>query len=136
MSNTQPMQFTVKRSEWYRGQGYTGSRLLREQDRKRCCLGFLGRACGIGDNEMLDVTNPWGTKGDPGQSGTWHPGLFLADVLRHFPDIDLPLTNTMPDIMATLFVVVNDSPDLDGVTREETLTRLFRHIGIEVEFVD
>ena len=46
--------YTVKRSNWYRGQGTSGSRLLRV-DGTRCCIGFVGEQCGIADEAMLNV---------------------------------------------------------------------------------
>lgn len=43
---------------WLRGEGEEASRLLRPSDLKRCCLGFLGRACGIDDAYMFDKGGP------------------------------------------------------------------------------
>ena len=39
--------FTINRKKWLRGEGDDDSRLLRSTDNKMCCLGFLGKACGI-----------------------------------------------------------------------------------------
>lgn len=48
------MKFTVKRSEWLRGEGGAPSRLFRKTDNKRCCLGFFANACGFTDDELAD----------------------------------------------------------------------------------
>lgn len=48
-----PKQFTVKRSKWLRGEGLVHSYLLREEDGKMCCVGFLTKECGFTDKDIL-----------------------------------------------------------------------------------
>jgi hypothetical protein len=47
------MKFIVDRSTWYRGQGVSDSKLLRE-DGQRCCIGFVGQQSGVSDSLLLD----------------------------------------------------------------------------------
>jgi hypothetical protein len=42
---------------WYRGHGPNASALLRG-DGERCCLGFLGQACGADDFRILNALMP------------------------------------------------------------------------------
>lgn len=48
-------EFTIKRSEWLRGEGRARSRLLRGSDAKKCCVGIYLSACGIPDSHLLDI---------------------------------------------------------------------------------
>lgn len=55
--------FTVKRSKWLRGEGHGNSYLLRPNDGKMCCLGFLGIACGAEKEDIFDNENPHVSQG-------------------------------------------------------------------------
>jgi hypothetical protein len=52
------MNLVIKRSEWIRGQSARGSYLYRQRDDKKCCLGFLGLACGVVAGRMLQQAVP------------------------------------------------------------------------------
>ena len=45
------MKLTIDRNVWLRGEGNGVSFLLREVDRKMCCVGIYLKACGILENE-------------------------------------------------------------------------------------
>lgn len=53
------MDFTIKRSEWLRGEEDDWNVFLyRNADKKKCCLGILGEACGIPLENMANVYTP------------------------------------------------------------------------------
>ena len=51
------MKFTIKRSEWIRGDEGDNSRLFNGSGQK-CCLGFYSQACGVSEDDMYDVATP------------------------------------------------------------------------------
>lgn len=44
----------VKKSQWFRGQGFTPSKLRLEESGQQCCIGFLARALGA---RVKDIVN-------------------------------------------------------------------------------
>jgi hypothetical protein len=58
------MKLTIQRSKWYRGNEGTHSRLLISeaapptQRLKMCCLGFLAKALGASDDDIVNQTEP------------------------------------------------------------------------------
>lgn len=108
-------KFTVERATWFRGQG-PDSRLF--VDGKRCCLGFVGKQCGIPDEEMANIGRPnFVTR----QYKLLYPAAFLKD------EAETRFTDKC--------VLVNDNMYLDDVDREKTLVMLFEEQGLELEFV-
>lgn len=119
-------KLTIDRRKWLRGpEG--DSYLLRGVDGKMCCLGFLGKACGISDAVMRDRDTP---------------AALSAISVRKFPegftvikDVQEERENT--DACDKLIsindgswgVEVNSEKD-----REEKLKTEFKKLGIEVEF--
>ena len=122
-------EFTVKRSEWGQGslayfpsglrRNLTGNGAIyyhKDKDMvirfgydttlKRCCLGFLGNACGVPDEEMYGHGMPFDSR---------------------WPGFD----QSIYEIIAR----VNDS-DLSPSEKERQLTNLFASIDITVHFVD
>jgi hypothetical protein len=51
------VEFWIRRENWHRGNGPTGSRLVRE-DGAMCCLGHYETACNIPQYELLNVGTP------------------------------------------------------------------------------
>lgn len=124
-----PKKFTVRRSGWWRGQlesGLNTSSLLRKQDNKMCCLGFLAQAAGCSDEELLEMSSPVELA---------RQKKILLTGLVHYDREDGIYDNslTCKNIIAT-----NDEERLPlGVdTREEELAKLFKKLGVEVEFVE
>jgi hypothetical protein len=115
-------EFTVKRSEWYRGHTETGSRLLRE-DGQKCCVGFLCLSTGIPDRSLMGrgaVHNLNSTAGGP----RWLSELFVD-----------PTGPGATDWGVSVYLD-NDSPMLSANEREHRLTARFAEKGIKVTFVD
>jgi hypothetical protein len=107
---------------------------------KRCCLGFLGCALGLDDEQMVRYT----TDEDFGDTvprrvtldypsyvktlADWPGALFVTSPHARHPRADVaPWQEIIGDI--------NDTPDMDDATRESWVTAAFREVlGIEVEF--
>lgn len=109
------MKFIVDRKTWYRGKGNIESKLLRN-DGMRCCIGFVGKQCGIDDSLLLG-----------------HAAAFQAPTTDKWP-IWFKVGN-LAYPLATAYQI-NDDPDIRDVTREEKLALLFAENGDEIEFVD
>lgn len=119
------MDFIVKRSEWYRGHR-DGSSLLREEDGRKCCIGFVGQQCGIKDSELL------GQKAVGGSSDTltskWPKWFFSPNaIVVHHLDSSDALYHAY---------YVNDNSDITDVDREAKLSQLFSLNGDTISFVD
>ena len=48
------LKVVIDRKRWLRGEGTARSRLLRPEDGKMCCIGFVAKAAGVEDVEMKD----------------------------------------------------------------------------------
>lgn len=89
----------------------------------RCCLGFLGQACGVPDAPMLGKPLP----GDVNGYDLWPAPLFTKTPLSK--------TGSEDDTWATVFAAFNDA-DIDNATREEFIAHGFRVVlGLDTEFV-
>ena len=112
------IEFTVKRSEW-------GRNFLFMQDHgdppKRCCLGFLGNACGVTDSEMHGYFYPFDSR--------WPKQL----VAPRGPSGRFGVTAT-PIVRS--IARVNDDAFMSLDEKERLLEGLFKSIGIQVYFVD
>lgn len=114
-------EFTVKRSDWYRGRGASGSRLLRT-DGMMCCMGFYAEACGIPPERLV------------GQSS-----LSQIKELRGLEDEVVcggKISRPGFDSTRESLYVVNDSSTIPDDEREARLTHLLAERGVTVHFVD
>lgn len=109
-------QFTINRKKWLRGEGSEYSSLLRTEDGKMCCLGFLGLACGGTKKQIESCDSPAGTYGPKWPSALLHPDTGLD-------------STTCEELMK-----VNDNEDLTDTERESRLKKIFKEIGIKVVF--
>lgn len=94
----------------------------------RCCLGFLGQAVGVPDQELRDKGTPEDLRDD-------HCALFPAGLL-HGPDDECGWRDSS---LCTEIVNANDgvtSGLADPFERERALKRLFARANIDVEFSD
>ena len=108
-----PKTLTIKRSQWCRGgkEKYGPSMLCNDRG-FRCCLGFLGRACGLKDGQMVDIAAPISEE--------------LGEGRNLFPK---------PKEDWGVFMEVNDDPNMSSHQREKKLTELFKdELGIKVKF--
>lgn len=111
------VDFVVKRSEWYRGQGSQNSELLRF-DGKRCCIGFVGQQCRIDDADLR------------GQATVEE--VYPSESYRLFPVwMKVPHSPSL-----NLAYRINDDVDIDDDEREKQLKALFALQGDTISFVD
>ena len=115
------MKVTIDRSKWLRGEE-NKSYLLRATDGKMCCLGFLGLACGLTEDEIRDCIAPAKTR---------KYYKFPAELLRQTED-----GLWVDSIFSDLLMDINDREGYSEEEREAELTQLFKLIGIELEFTD
>lgn len=112
-------RFTVYRESWLRGNGTASGLLLNGQ---RCCLGFLGKACGIPDGEMYQVADPESVA--PELQSLWPETILSAESKTH--------TRLCGNILEE-----NDCDDFEtDELREVALSALFADAGIDVTFAD
>ena len=113
-------EFTVSRKTWLRGEGSKDSSLFRPEDKKMCCLGFLGRElCGATEEQMELCDTPAET--DPAIN--WIDGL-LKNPGKYNSDA------------AHRLMEINDEECMDDEEREKLLTEEFAKLGIAVKFED
>jgi len=86
-----------------------------------CCLGFLGRACGLEQDQMLCIALPWND-----DKNLWTKKLFDLSGVYH--------ENAFQWMV--VFAEINDAKDIDHSIREEWIKEGFKTIlNYEVEFV-
>lgn len=121
------MEFTVIRSGWLRGGNYETS--LEDKWGRRCCLGFLGLACGLRVKGRIFVRSCLYNNGEPddreAQNLNWPESILAFEEGR--------LRNTS---LTRRIIEVNDDSSISDITREATLTSLFASGGITITFVD
>jgi len=110
--------FTIDRKIWLRNDTMN-SCLFREKDNKLCCLGILGRKCGVPDNEMAglgepsDISKEWQDR-----FPSWLLGSAAADRKEVYK-----------------FISINDNERTTDASREKALTEAFAKHNIKVKFV-
>lgn len=106
-------ELTIYKSKWVRGNGHVGGEFfgnpeLLNRHNKMCCLGFLGKACGVTDDVMLYTVTPLDVPGDK------------------YPDLTREEWNK--------FISVNDNSLITDKQRQDRLRRMFNKIGYKVSF--
>jgi hypothetical protein len=119
------MELVIDRQRWLRGEGAKHSRLLREQDRRMCCLGFLSIACGLSE-DSIEGTSTVEELADN--------GLELPSVLEQL--VDEQGERRMSTRLAGRLMAENDDPRKDEAYRERTIAELMERIGVEVTFIN
>lgn len=131
--------FTIDRSIWLRalppvppGQPIddikaTGSYLLREIDRKRCCLGIYLQACGVPDVVMEGIASPGYLFRERSEARPLMPEWLV--------DRDWDLGEGGNSFVATALMEINDDDTIDDAAKEAFIIRTFAGEGVEVTFV-
>lgn len=127
-SDEVPMiKLEIDRSKWACGTNNIkrgrNSALLDENGFK-CCLGFLGSACGLTDKELLYHATPGGAP-----SEKWPKGLLTSD--PYWPSNHPPMNSTL----ARNLMNANDDKSRVSDEIEQEITTHMKEIGIEVTFV-
>lgn len=140
-------EFTVIRSKWARGRG---EGLLLNPEGQRCCLGFLGSACGYEDGAIKNVALPHEILYGNDESINRWPKVLIKFHEGDFGDIDNWSGSSLEDEAAGIndCIIGTDvsyraaSGRTVQVTmesekhREALLTKLFADSGITVRFID
>lgn len=119
---------TISRKRWLTAKDIDeGKRLYswlyRSEDRKMCCLGFLGRACGAKVSQLRNIGEP-----DRVPSVNWPKGMLVPR--EYYPNKTYN-AGFVYDMMR-----VNDNPKLTARQREKEIKRLFKtYLNITVKFV-
>lgn len=101
-------QVIIDRAKWVNGKYGHGSNLLNSYG-ERCCLGFLGQACGVYDSFMRSSGYP-----------NVHMGGFPPEL---FANIEL-------------FIGINDHINVDDSVREKQIIDAFKtKLNFEVIFI-
>jgi len=106
---------TIKRSKWLTGSTHN-SYLLRPQDQKMCCLGFLAKKRGASNEDILGQKDPSYTSANVSWPRKLCDRYELTDLCSEM-------------------IEVNDGR-MANDKREEKLRPLFRKIGITLRFID
>jgi hypothetical protein len=119
-------EFTISREKWLRGEGHQVSFLIRGFDKKQCCLGFYLEACGVSSEILRDLRSPQvlfddGFDDEFPEEASW----LLSGDRTPFNSDD-----------GNALMVVNDTPDTPGLTREESIAEKFLEHDVLVTFVD
>lgn len=101
----------IDRAKWAIPRQTNSPSLLDADEATRCCLGFLGKACGIQDEELRHVSYPRQVN-----SPLWPRRLFERTPVWQGNDWEAVLSN------------INDAEGVDDMTREDWVREGFRRI--------
>lgn len=127
------MKLKIDRSKWLRG----GPGRLLDEAGMMCCLGFLGKACGINKADMLHVGQPSEISSEPRRNkAVWErlrterplPGKALVALAPEPFEPEPSCYGELP------LIWINDNGKITEKRREKLLTEEFAKIGVEVEF--
>lgn len=118
------MKLIIDRQTWLRGEGWDDSFLLRPEDGKMCCLGFLSDQCGVPLKAISDAQTPV-------DLSAIHRSLLPEFLFRELEDDRDVHSKECMELMQ-----INDNQNLDPKEREDKLTEVFTANGIEVQFIN
>jgi hypothetical protein len=124
-------ELVIRKSKWWRGKNYTevdpgyGSSALRLPNGKMCCLGFLGKACGFTDAELLGKSFPRTTHYS--LQDRWPRGLIGAEEAVEGSIFKTGREDNIGQI--------NDTPHLSDEERAKELAPLFAKLGYKLKFI-
>lgn len=122
-------ELVIDRKRWLRGE--EKSALVRKFDKKMCCLGFLGRACGIRRKDMVAVARPERLNSSS-DIKKWPAWLVSFIEMPAWQDADYFDTGRLGQQLMSL----NDNQEISDKMREYKLKRKFKSVGLEVEFIN
>lgn len=125
------MKVVIDRAKWNTGHRLSDKSVLRNAREERCCLGFLGEACGVPASGLEDVFYPL----SPAICSIYAPACSRAWPAALFERAPHEARDTQ---WRHVFAVLNDYNQsiIDDATRESWISDGFRIVlGCEVEFV-
>jgi hypothetical protein len=120
------MKFTIDRTKWYRGNS-VGSKLLRAEDCKQCCVGQMCSQLGVNDLDLLGITSVWRLLERN------ELGLLPITAKENMKPL---LSDGVEARWVEEAYSINDRDDLCDTEREHLLIELLRRNGHELEFVN
>ena len=129
-----PMKVVIDRTKWRRG----GDRheLVKEGGKTQllndkgmmCCLGFVSKACGHTDKDILYVGGPGGIR-EKSEN-------LISYLLRYRSGYPKQPYNLVENKLTDQAIAINDKFDLPQKEREDRLSQLFAKHRIQLEFVN
>lgn len=104
----------ISKRTWYRGKN-KGSRLIRSDDNKKCCLGFFCLQAGVPRKLLVDMPTPV----DVEETGVKIPQL---------------VANKHNTTVTRALMACNDDTLLPDSERSLEMRKLFKRIGVRVIF--
>lgn len=104
----------IDRKKWIRGGGYDQSCLLRESDKKQCCIGFLARVLGLENEEILGCNTLASTNNRTNTRARKFENRYHTNLLEAYR--------------------VNDNSNLSELARMRTLRALGRKMQVRFVF--
>lgn len=114
---TKLKELVIKEKEWLRGESHDPSFLCRASDKKKCCLGFLGNACGYTDAALEGKKSPIDVT------------IRKKSLVGKWPKLLLSNKQLLMDILDT-----NDNPNISDDERIGKLKPLFKTLGYNLVF--
>ncbi len=113
------MQLTIDRKIWDRGNGSYPSCMLNDNGTYDC-MGFLGKACGLTDDQLKNVTTPmWIPL-------SWCPGILVRSSNDAVDNSEL----------CSKLIRTNDNKKTSDLEKEAEFTKLFTLLDVNVQFVN
>lgn len=114
-------KFLIDRKTWGRGRNtyeHSPSSELLDGDGYRCCLGFVGKQCGIKDSDLLYEGTP-------------------ADCVSKFlfPSFLIAKNSELNSNEGNLLMEINDDPYTSDHYKEKKIKHIFQQYGYEVNFI-
>lgn len=116
------MKLIIDRKQWLHGEGCDDdtSKLLREEDGKKCCIGFYALASGHSTDDIINLPCPWDVKNWKGFGNNKITARDYGPIYKIY----------------RMLMVRNDSVFPSDEEREEQIKQLFLELdGTEVEFI-
>jgi hypothetical protein len=109
------MKVIIDTKTWHRGQNFGYNTSLLNKDGNKCCLGFLGSACGIEDNYLLNKAYPSGVNREHITNA-----YLEGDNYSKFPKLK--------ELSWNDFTIINDEQKLlSDEERQECLIEMFKN---------
>jgi hypothetical protein len=129
----------VDRTKWYRGRGFSSSKLLiqnGEHTGKMCCLGFASLACGLTEDQIQDKSAP----GAACNTVLWAGGKIPNRMLRFISTSSYDYgkkDGLYLNFQVTKYMMnINDCMRTKDYVRESQLTELAATIGLNLTFIN
>lgn len=119
----EPLKVVIDRLEWYRGQGFDESALLRKTDNRKCCLGFAA---------LVDGAIPLSIRGINAPHQIVDSNILAR--LRNGADAGMEKNGSSTELCYKM-MATNDSK-MEESDREQELIGLGKKVNIEFSFIN